>query len=200
MPCPIDRPRPPPQRRDTAAPVPSNARDSPSPLRRPTRPRATPPLPSPQLGEATVGRTVVGAPPSSPFLPHMETRRICRARAPTLRPHAQPRPSSSILHRGFLPAAAFQPTRTEPPSSRGGEEPPLKLRRALPLSILCVVCSAAVSLLARTCRGSVSAAKNQPIEFGTSSRSRALLNRSQRSSSPVCHPWPPAFWKFPAKS
>ena len=75
--------------------------------------------------------------------------------------------------------------------------PSLYLARGLFCSSTTAV---AVSLLARTCRGSVSAAKNQPIEFATSSRSRALLNRSQRSSSPVCHPWPPAFWKFPAKS
>jgi hypothetical protein len=41
-----------------------------------------------------------------------------------------------------------------------------------------VLCSSriatAVSLLARTSRGSVSAAKNQPIEFATSSRSRRV--------------------------
>ena len=66
---------------------------------------------------------------SSPSPSRMH-RRPCCVCPYTLRLHEQPWSSSSILYRGFLPAATFQPTRTKPTSSHRGKEPPTKLCHA----------------------------------------------------------------------
>ena len=60
------------------------------------------------------GRTVGGAPPPSPFLLPTETRRICRARAPTLRLFVRTRSRSRV------PRSSIADFGQPPPFSRRG--------------------------------------------------------------------------------